>query len=146
MIDVVEALELFEMCADEMANEEPSVGRRRLSLTARAMAKRHRANEPAMTLGAKIVFRTAHRFGRAGASTERTLDAVYHAVHRYVEIIPASLLDANDQGAVGALLAERGAPWSRPGAGTRAFDGREPTSKSESLAIRTPIHPRTGAS
>jgi hypothetical protein len=132
MIDVIEAVELFEICANEMAKEDSSgyrraagVGRRRLSLTARALAKRqlnvaHLArcrptgslpdksgtDEPTMTLGAMIVFCTGYRFDRAGASTGRTLDAIYHAVQRYVEIIPISLQDGLDQAAVGALLAD----------------------------------------
>jgi hypothetical protein len=140
MIDVIQALELFEICADELAADEledssggREAGRRRPSLTARALAKQqlhvaHLArfplrrswldpsatDEPAMTLGAMVVFRTADRFGRAGASTERTLDAIYHAVQRYVDIIPTALQDGTDRAAVGALLADAQRP-SRPG-------------------------------
>src|ERR1700735_1812234 len=122
MIDVVQALELFEICADEMATEDADgtgnlgrAGGRRMTLTARALAKRqlhvaHLArfplrralgdgypDEPTMTLGAMIVFRTADRFGRAGASTTRTIEALYRAVQRYVELIPDSLQDGVDK-------------------------------------------------
>jgi hypothetical protein len=132
MIDVIPALELFEICADEMAEQDSSdacelspLGRRRPSLTARELAKQqvhiaHLARfplrgplllnpttgEPTMTLGAVIVFRTADRFGRADASTRRILDAVYRAVQRYMEIIPSSLQDGVDKTAVQALLAD----------------------------------------
>jgi hypothetical protein len=132
MIDVIQALELLEICADEMAGEhengEPDgagTPRRRMSLTARALAKRQLtlaqlANwplgdcpnrtptpcQPAMTVGALIVFRTAHRFGRAGASTERTLDAVYCAAHRYTAMVPHSLQDDVDKAAMSELMAQ----------------------------------------
>jgi hypothetical protein len=132
MIDVVQALELLELCADEMVREDAErdwetgrARRRPMSLTARALAKRklnlahlarfsagnsrHDAatlDGPTMTLGAMIVFRTAHRFGLAGASTERSLDAVYRAVQRYVDIIPGSLQDGVDTAAIGALMAD----------------------------------------
>jgi hypothetical protein len=140
-IDVVQALELFEICADEMASEDAGsefgrddAGRRRLSLTARALAKRELSvahlsrfplrgsldgaatpAEPTMTLGALIVFRTADRFVRAGASTTRTLEAVYRAVQRYLEIIPSSLQDGADRAAIGRLISEprRSVPLSR---------------------------------
>jgi hypothetical protein len=135
MIDVVQALELFEICADEMATEDADgtgsvrpAGGRRMTLTARALAKRqlhvaHLArfplrgalgdgysDEPTMTLGAMIVFRTADRFGRAGASTTRTIDALYRAVQRYVELIPSSLQDGVDKKAIGALIGDAGRP------------------------------------
>jgi hypothetical protein len=130
MIDVVQALVLFEICAEEMAAEDASgardtdrAGRRRMTLTARALAKReldvahlsrypHRdfphdaatPDQPPMTLGAMIVFRTADKFGRAGASTTHTLDAVYRAAQRYVELLPNSLQDGTDKIALGVLL------------------------------------------
>jgi hypothetical protein len=135
MIDVVQALELFEICADEMATEDADgtgnlgrAGSRRMTLTARALAKRqlhvaHLArfplrralgdeypDEPTMTLGAMIVFRTADRFGRAGASTTRTIEALYRAVQRYVELIPNSLQDGVDKTAINALIGETGQP------------------------------------
>ena len=135
MIDVVQALELFEICADEMATEDADgtgsvgpAGGRRMTLTARALAKRqlhvaHLArfplrralddgysDEPTMTLGAMIVFRTADRFGRAGASTTRTIEALYRAVQRYVELIPRSLQDGVDKTAIDALIGETGQP------------------------------------
>jgi hypothetical protein len=131
MLNIIEALELFEISADEMAAEDAIgvgcvVGHngRRLSLTARALAKRQldgahlariplrgssyrvAADEPAMTLGAVIVFRTADRFVRAGASTSRTLDAVYRAAQRYLDLIPRSLLDGVDRAAFTSLMAE----------------------------------------
>ncbi|MCW2526701.1 MAG: hypothetical protein JWM76_1561 [Pseudonocardiales bacterium] len=132
MIDVVQALELLEICVDEMADEDAGSGprggvasRRRMSLTSRALAKGQldvgqlgrfllrggtsdtaAPDEPTMTLGALIVFRTANKFGRAGASTARTMDAVYNAVQRYVEILPSSLQDRTDTSAIGALLTE----------------------------------------
>jgi hypothetical protein len=134
MIDVVQALEMFEICADEIAAEEAGdwshaggADHRHLTLTARALAKRHLdvahltrfpirgslcdangAGEPTMTLGALIVFRTADRFVRAGASTAHTLDALYRAVQRYLDIIPVSLQDRIDTTAVGLVLAEAG--------------------------------------
>lgn len=133
MIDVVQALELFEICADEMASEEANgdgggAGRRRMTLTARALAKRQlhvahlarfplrgalgnaRSDEPVMTLGALIVFRTADKFGRAGASTSRTIAAIYRAVEQYMELIPSSLLDGVDQTAIGVLMSDAGPP------------------------------------
>jgi hypothetical protein len=136
MIDLVQALELFEICADEMTREESSgeysagaIGHRRMSLTARALAKRqlhvaHLArfplrggprdgagsDRPAMTLGAMIVFRTADRFVRAGASTDRTLDAIYRAAQQYVEIIPSALQDGVDKTAICGLMTEGGQP------------------------------------
>jgi hypothetical protein len=131
VIDVIQALELLEICADEMAGEldngEPDHAggpRRRMGLTARALAKRQLTlaqlanwplsdcpnrtsipRQPAMTVGALIVFRTAHRFGRAGASIERTLDAVYCAAHRYTAMVPRSLQDDVDKVAMGELMA-----------------------------------------
>jgi hypothetical protein len=116
MIDVADALELLEICADEMSSQgaggtcrTEGVPKRRASLTARALAKGQlnvadlsrfplrssqpgtgEYDEPLMTLGAMIVFRTADKFGRAGASTSRTLDAVYRAVQGYVDILPSS--------------------------------------------------------
>jgi hypothetical protein len=135
MIDVVQASELLEVCAAEIASENsaaargPEPARRaRLSLAARALAKRQltiahlarrplgrwphgvaRTDEPTITLGAVIVFRTADRLGRAGASTAHTLDAVYRAVHRYVDVLPSTLQDRADKIAVDELL---GAPYS----------------------------------
>jgi hypothetical protein len=131
MIDVVQALELFEICADEMASEHkagesnPGVaGRQRGTLTARALAKiqlhlDHMARYPlrsvlwgpqpeqsAMTLGAMIVFRTADKFVRAGAPPARTLDALYRAVQRYTEVLPNSLQDGVDQAAIRTLMTE----------------------------------------
>jgi hypothetical protein len=126
MIDVIQALELFETCADEMATEDADrrgnrggTGGRRMTLTARALAKRQlqladlsrfplrgvlgdapSADEPTMTLGAMMVFRTADRFGRAGASRTRTIEALYRAVHRYTELIPCSLRDGLDETAI----------------------------------------------
>jgi hypothetical protein len=126
MIDVIQALELFETCADEMATEDADgtgnrggPGGRRMTLTARALAKRQlqlasltrfalrgvlghaqSADEPTMTLGAVMVFRTADRFGRAGASTTHTIEALYRAVHRYAEFIPSSLRDGLDETAI----------------------------------------------
>jgi hypothetical protein len=61
-----------------------------------------------MTLGAMIVFRTADKFVRAGAPTARTLDALYRAVQRYVEVLPASLQDGIDQTAIRTLTADAG--------------------------------------
>ena len=139
MIDVIQALELLEICADEMATEHENdqqddggAPRRRVSLTARALGKLQlsidalsrwplgsRANiagtprESTMTIGALIVFRTAHRFGRAGASTERTIDAVYCAAHRYLEMIPQSLQDDVDKVALRELMAESEARTTR---------------------------------
>jgi hypothetical protein len=135
MIDVVQALELFEICADEMATEDADgagsfggVGGRRMTLTSRALAKRqlhvahlarfpHRgalgdgySDQAIMTLGAMIVFRTADRFGRAGASTTRTIEGLYRAVQRYVELLPDSLQDGVDKTAIGALIGETGQP------------------------------------
>lgn len=135
MIDVVQALELFEICADEMASEQAASegtagesGRRRGTLTARALAKTHlhvahraryplrgvpwdtRSDQPTMTLGAMVVFRTADKFVRAGAPTSRTLDALYRAVQRYVEVIPDSLQDGVDQTAIRALMANEVRP------------------------------------
>jgi hypothetical protein len=132
MIDVVQALELFEICADEMASEQTTgecnsgeTGRQRRTLTARALAKTHlhvahlaryplrgvpwdtRTDQPTMTLGAMIVFRTADKFVRAGAPTTRTLDALYRAVQRYVEVLPDSLQDGADQTAIHALMADQ---------------------------------------
>jgi hypothetical protein len=132
MIDVVQALELLEICAEEIATEdeecEPdAVGnpRQRVSLTARALATRQltvadlvnwplgilshngvTSYEPAMTLGALIVFRTADRFWRAGASTDRALIAVYCAAQRYAEMIPHSLHDDVDKAAIDELMAD----------------------------------------
>jgi hypothetical protein len=133
MIDVVHALELLEISADEMSSEDAGGGTcgteglptRRASLTARALAKGQLTvadlsrfplrrsqsgagedNEPPMTLGAVIVFRTADTFGRAGASTPRTLDAVYRAVQRYVDIIPITLQSCADRTAIRELMAE----------------------------------------
>jgi hypothetical protein len=132
MMDVVQALELFEMCADEIDAEETrgdgdvsDPGRRRLTLTARALAKSQLdvaqltrfplraslgdgtpAREPALTLGAMIVFRTADRCVRARASTGRTLDALHRAVEQYLEIIPGPLQNEVDKRAVRALIAE----------------------------------------
>jgi hypothetical protein len=60
-----------------------------------------------MTLGAMIVFRTADKFVRAGAPTVRTLDALYRAVQRYVEVLPDSLQDGADQTAIHALMADQ---------------------------------------
>lgn len=141
MIDLVQALELFEICADEMATEEATGqvdrggdGRQRMTLTARALAKRqlhvaHLARfplrgpiggqpsgEPAMTLGAMIVFRTADRFVRAGASTTRTVDALYRAAQRYLELVPSSLQDSVDKTAISVLTSGAGEPvrLSRP--------------------------------
>jgi len=134
MIDVVQALELFEICADEMAAEDATgecdaggAGRRRMTLTARALSKRPldvahlarfplhgslhgttAAGEPPMTLGAMIVFRTADRFVRAGASTAHTLDALYRAAQQYLELIPSSLRDGVDKAAANVLMIEAG--------------------------------------
>jgi hypothetical protein len=135
MIDVVQALELFEICADEMASEQTAsggnpgpVGPGHGTLTARALAKTHlhvahlaryplrgipwdtRSDQPTMTLGAMIVFRTADKFVRAGAPTARTLDALYRAVQRYVEVIPDSLQDGVDQTAIRALMTDQARP------------------------------------
>jgi hypothetical protein len=135
MIDVVQALELFEICADEMANEQSGgecnvaqARRQRTTLTARALAKTQlhvahlaryplhgvpwntTSDQPTMTLGAMVVFRTADKFVRAGASTARTLDALYRAVQRYVEVIPASLQDGVDRTAIRMLMTDRGRP------------------------------------
>lgn len=139
MIDLVQALVLFEICADEMAREgerdEGGRDRSGLSLTARALAKRQldvahlsrfpirgslhdseEPGEPAMTLGAAIVFRTADRFGRAGATTERTLDAVYRAAQRYVHALPGSPHRGVDERAITLLMAEARAPVGSTGA------------------------------
>ena len=143
MIDVVQALELFEICADEMENEQRAgegttgeAARKRRTLTARALAKTHlqvahlaryplrgvpwdsRPDQPTMTLGAMIVFRTADKFVRAGAPTARTLDALYRAVQRYVEVIPASLQDGVDHTAIRALMTDEARP-SRAGKSPR---------------------------
>jgi hypothetical protein len=143
MIDVVQALELFEICAEEMASELTAgegnageAGRQRRTLTARALAKTQlhvahlsryplrgvpwdtRSDQPTMTLGAMIVFRTADKFVRAGAPTARTLDAIYRAVQRYVEVIPGSLQEGADQTAIRALMADEGRP-SRGGKSQR---------------------------
>jgi hypothetical protein len=137
MIDVVQALELFESCAADMAEEDAGTGHRRKNLTARALTKGqiHRSQlsgfpptclptavrpvRPGMTLGALIVFRTADKFGRAGASPARTIDALYRAVQRYVEVLPRSLLDRTDSSAVDALIFDErretsGVAYSRP--------------------------------
>ena len=134
MIDVVHALELFEICADEMTAERArgdhqvvDAGGRRLTLTARALAKAElnvaqltrfplrsfpgdgtAAREPIMTLGAMIVFRTADKCVRAGASPARTLEALYRAVEQYLDILPGPLQNEVDQAAVQALLTEAG--------------------------------------
>jgi hypothetical protein len=139
MIDVVQALELFEICADEVASEQTAsdgdagqVVLGRGTLTARALAKTQlhlahlaryplraaprdtRSDQPTMTLGAMIVFRTADKSVRAGAPTARTLDALYRAVQRYVEVIPGALQDGVDQTAIRALMADEARP-SRSG-------------------------------
>ena len=134
MIDVVRALELFEICADEMTAERASgdhragdAGDRRLTLTARALAKGKlnvaqltrfplrgfpgdgtAAREPTLTLGAMIVFRTADRCVRAGASPTRTLEALYRAVEHYLDILPGPLQSEVDKAAVQALITEAG--------------------------------------
>jgi hypothetical protein len=128
MIDMIQALELLEICADEMASEHEDVNfdrtgvnRTTQSLAARALAVREmsiaqlgswpvpvqvaRPAGPALSIGALIVFRTAHRFWRAGASTERTLSAVYCAASRYADAIPDSLQDDVDKLALGELMA-----------------------------------------
>jgi hypothetical protein len=133
MMDVVQALELFEACAEEMANEAAAARRengdgavrRRVGLTARALAKGEvdvmrlarfelrgscrdvaGREEPLMSLGALIVFRTADRFSRAGMSPQRTLDAVYRGVQRYAETLPNWLQDGVDKTAIHALMAD----------------------------------------
>jgi hypothetical protein len=131
MIGVLQALELFEICPDEIAGEQTiggynfgEAGQPRRTLTARALAKTHlhvahlvryplrgvpwdtRTDQPAMTLGAMIVFRTADNFVRAGAPTTQTLDALYRAVQRYVEVLPGSLQDGIDQVAIHMLMAD----------------------------------------
>jgi hypothetical protein len=119
VIDVVQALELLEVCAAEMAGAGSSDGgdtgaarRSRTTLAERALAKRQlrvddlvtlpgRASRSAptdpdaqpMTLGALIVFRTAYRSGRAGASAECTLAAAYRATERYAELIATTFVD-----------------------------------------------------
>jgi len=109
-IDVVRALDLLETCAAEVAGEEVSAGRRpsfrRSTLTTRALAKLDIAplaangsvvtSGPRLTLGATIAFRAAHRTGRAGAPAPRALDAAYRAVHRYLNLLPRSMLDGAD--------------------------------------------------
>ncbi|HXC77242.1 MAG TPA: hypothetical protein VNU19_09335 [Candidatus Acidoferrum sp.] len=55
-----------------------------------------------------IVFRTADRFVRAGASTARTLDALYRAAQQYLELIPSSLWDGVDKAAANVLMIEAG--------------------------------------
>lgn len=118
MIDVVQALELLEVCAAEMAGAGSSDGgdtsaarRNGMSHAERALAKgqlrvddlatfprrasrsdRRIPDAPPMTLGALIVFRTAYRSGRAGASAECTLEAAHRATERYVELIPTTLV------------------------------------------------------
>jgi hypothetical protein len=112
MIDVVQALELFEICLAEMVDEDVastcdhSGARPRMSLSARALAKGESA-ELSLTPGASIVFRTADKCGRAGASTARTVDAIYHAAKRYIEVQPRSLQDGLDTLAIGTLLAKK---------------------------------------
>lgn len=162
MIDVVQALELFEICADEIASEQtdgecntrPAVGHQR-SLTVRALAKTHlhvadlaryplrgvpwdtRSDQPMLTLGAMIVFRTADKFVRAGAPTARTLDALYRAVQRYAEVLPGSVHDGVDQTAIRALMADDDRPLPcdasyRPSASGRS--GRMANSTQATLA------------
>jgi hypothetical protein len=172
MIDVVQALELFEICADEMASEDAtgdasarSSGSRRMTLTARALAKRQlhvahlvrfplrnvldrtQADEPAMTLGAMIVFRTADRFVRAGASTTRTIDALYRAVERYLDLVPSSIQDSVDQAAVGALIGETGRPLrpcrpSRPST-TVGLGGSARPATCDTTAVREVVRDAT---
>ncbi|MCW2522308.1 MAG: hypothetical protein JWO63_643 [Frankiales bacterium] len=125
MIDVVEALEILEKCADEIDSEELSGGEQEAPLRASNLAGRALAEcglrladlssfsrvraantarqprvEPALTLGALIAFRTAARFARAGASPARTVNASYRAVTRYIEILPIGLRDGADSRAV----------------------------------------------
>jgi hypothetical protein len=131
VIDLVQALELLEICADEMAGGAEQerllapAADGRISLAARAFAKRqldvtqssrlHLSDdlygaggppEPALTLGAFIVFRAACRCGRAGVSTARTLDAVYRTARWYLETVPSSLQDRHDKTAFVALMTE----------------------------------------
>jgi hypothetical protein len=119
---------LLEICAADMASEHEDVNFERTgvirttqSLAARALAARQlsvaqlgswpvpvqvgRPTGPALSIGALIVFRTAHRFWRAGASTERTLSAVYCVASRYAVAIPDSLQDDVDKLAFGDLMA-----------------------------------------
>ncbi len=131
VIDLVQALELLQICADEMAgdaDDERSLAPaadKRMSLAARALAKRQldvarlsrldlgddpygtgEPREPTMTLGAFVVFRTACRLGQAGVSTVHTLDAVYRTARWYLETIPSSLQDRDDKTAFVGLMTE----------------------------------------
>jgi hypothetical protein len=145
MIDVVQALELLEICAADAAGQDaPEEGgtgvapHRRMSLAERALARRqlhvsdlappsfggrprHDSAAPdgsKLTLGAVIAFRTADRFERAGGSTAHTLEAAHRAVARYAELISSALL-------TGVALTEAGAPAGR--SKTFAAAGSTPT-------------------
>lgn len=145
VIDLIQALELLQICADEMADDAdderflaPSADKR-TSLAARALAKRQldvtqlcrldlgddpnataEPREPSMTLGALVVFRTASRLGLAGVSTARTLDAVYRTARWYLETIPSSLQDRDDKTAFVALMTEDRTSAPPPCAQTRS--------------------------
>jgi hypothetical protein len=120
MIDVVEALQLLEESAELTSTKGSDFARRPDSLVIRALAERqlHLADlnrfplpaaskrqaldsrDSPLTLGALIVFRTAHRFVRAGSTSAQAINAAYRAARRYLDILPSSLHDKADQAAM----------------------------------------------
>jgi hypothetical protein len=120
MIDVVEALQLLEQCAEKRSTEDRGYVPRLDSLVVQALAERQlhlsdlnrlpllaasgriplTSSESPLTLGALIVFRTAHRFARAGSTTAQAVNAASRAAERYLDILPNSLHDKADEDAM----------------------------------------------
>jgi hypothetical protein len=127
MITVVDALQLLEECTQEpdssgaleSANARHGTSNRivtralalgelrrsdltRYPLVLARNGNREAPDDPLLTLGAFIAFRTADRFARAGASPQQTLEASYRAARRYLDIFPAALRNAADRPVGGA--------------------------------------------